>query len=54
MNLIHQDLARAQRDQRLGEVQDLGLGRQGARARRITRRAGRAAQQARLALARSL
>lgn len=54
MNLINEDLARAQIDQRLGEARDLGLGRQGARSRRITRRAERAAQQARLALARSL
>jgi exoribonuclease II len=53
MNLINEDLARAQIAQRLGEAQDLRLGHQIARARRLSRRAERAAQQARLALARS-
>ncbi|GAB2730183.1 hypothetical protein [Nocardioides pakistanensis] len=54
MNLLNEDLARAQIAQRLGEAQDLRLGHQIARARRLSRRAERAAQQARLALARSL
>jgi hypothetical protein len=54
MNLINEDLARAHRAQRLGEAQDLGLGRQVDRARRVTRRAERVAHQARLTLARSL
>jgi hypothetical protein len=54
MNLINEDLARAQIAQRLGEAQDLRLGHQITRARRLSRRAERAAQQARLALARSL
>ncbi len=54
MNLINEDLARAQIAQRLGEAQDLRLGHQLSRARRLSRRAERAAQQARLALARSL
>lgn len=54
MNLLNEDLARAQIAERLGEAQDLRLGHQIARARRLSRRAERAAQQARLALARSL
>jgi hypothetical protein len=54
MNLINEDLARAQIASRLGEAQELRLGHQITRARRLTRRAERAAQQARLALARSL
>jgi hypothetical protein len=54
MNLINEDLARAHIDQRLREAEELRLGRQVARARRLTRKADRAAQQARLALARSL
>jgi hypothetical protein len=54
MNLMNEDLARAQIASRLGEAQDLRLGHQVARARRLSRRAERAAQQARLALARSL
>jgi hypothetical protein len=54
MYLINEDLARAHIDQRLREAQEVRLGRQVARARRLTRRAERAAQQARLALARSL
>jgi hypothetical protein len=54
MNLINEDLARAHIDQRLGEAQDLRLGHQISRARRLSRRAERAAQQARLALARSM
>jgi hypothetical protein len=54
MNSINEDLARAQISSRLGEAQELRLGHQITRARRLTRRAERAAQQARLALARSL
>ena len=54
MNLINEDLARAQIAERLGEANDLRLGHRLARARRLTRRAERAAPQARLALARSL
>jgi hypothetical protein len=54
MNLINEDLARAHIAARLGEAQELRLGHQVARARRLSRRAERAAQQARLALARSL
>ncbi|HLN77436.1 MAG TPA: hypothetical protein VK204_10355 [Nocardioidaceae bacterium] len=54
MNLINEDLARAQIASRLGEAQELRLGHQISRARRLSRRAERAAQQARLALARSL
>lgn len=54
MNLLNEDLARAQIASRLGEAQELRLGHQITRARRLTRRAEKAAQQARLALARSL
>ena len=54
MNLLNEDLARAHIAVRLGEAQELRLGHQVARARRLSRRAERAAQQARLALARSL
>lgn len=54
MNLLNEDLARAHIAVRLGEAQELRLGYQIARARRLSRRAERAAEQARLALARSL
>jgi len=54
MNLIHEDLARAQMSARLGEAQQLQLGRRLAKARRLSRKAEQAAQQARLALARAL
>jgi hypothetical protein len=54
MNLIHEDLARAHIASRLSEAQELRRGRQVALARRLSRRAERAAQQARLALARSI
>ena len=54
MNLMNEDLARAQMSARLGEAQELRRGHQLAMARRLSRRAERAAQQARLALARSL
>lgn len=54
MNLLHEDLARAQMSERLGEAQQLRRGHQLARARRLSRKAEQAAQQARLALARAL
>ena len=54
MNLMHEDLARAQMSARLGEAHDQRRGHQLAMARRLSRRAERAALQARLALARSL
>ena len=54
MNTMNEDLARAQLAARLGEAHDMRRGRQLARARRLSRRAERAALQARLALARSL
>ena len=54
MNLMNEDLARAQMSERLGEARELRRGHQLVMARRLSRRAERAAQQARLALARSL
>jgi len=54
MNLMNEDLARAQMSARLGEAHELRRGHQLAMARRLSRRAERAAHQARLALARSL
>lgn len=54
MTLMHEDLARAQMAARLGEAQQLRRGAQMARARRLSRKAEQAAQQARLALARAL
>ncbi|HJR40015.1 MAG TPA: hypothetical protein VJ819_16655 [Nocardioidaceae bacterium] len=54
MNLLNEDLARAQISSRLGEARELRRGHQLVLARRLSRRAERAAQQARLALARSL
>ncbi|WP_139978253.1 hypothetical protein [Nocardioides litoris] len=54
MNTMHEALARAQMDARLGEAQQMRRGHQMARARRLSRKAERAAQQARLALARAL
>ena len=54
MNLMHEDLARAQMAARLGEAQQLRRGAHLARARRLSRKAEEAAQQARLALARAL
>lgn len=54
MNLMHENLARAQMSARLGEAQQLQQGHRLARARRLSRKAERAAQQARLALARAL
>lgn len=52
MNLMHEELARAQMSARLGEAQALRRGRNVVVARRLSRRAERAAQQARLAAAR--
>ncbi len=52
--LMHENLARAQMTARLGEAQELRRGYNLARARRLTRKAERAAQQARLAVARAL
>jgi hypothetical protein len=54
MNLMHEDLARAQMAARLGEAQELRRGHHLVRARRLSRKAERAALQARLALARVL
>ena len=54
MNLLHENMARAQMAARLGEAQRLQLGYQLARARRLSRKAEEAAQRARLALARAL
>jgi hypothetical protein len=54
MNLLHEELARAQMSARLGEAHQLQLGYRLARARRLSRKAEQAAQQARLALARAL
>ena len=54
MNLMHEDLARAQMHARLGEAHQLRRGHQMALARRLSRKAEQAAQQARLALARAL
>ena len=54
MNLLNESLAREQMSARLGEAQQLRIGHQLTRARRLSRKAERAAQQARLALARAL
>jgi hypothetical protein len=54
MYTMHEDLARAQMSARLGEAQELRRGQQLVLARRLSRRAERAALQARLALARTL
>ena len=54
VNLMHEDLARAQMSARLGEAQALQHGRRIVVARRLSRRAERAALQARLILARSI
>ena len=54
MNLMHEDLARAQMSARLGEAQAQQHGRRIVVARRLSRRAERAALQARLILARSI
>ena len=54
MNLMHEELARAQMSARLGEAQQLRRGHHLAVARRMSRKAEQAAQQARLALARAI
>lgn len=54
MNLMNENMARAQMSARLGEAQELRAGHHLVRARRLSRKAERAAQQARLALARAL
>ena len=53
MSLMYEELARAQMSARLGEAQELRRGHQFAAARRLSRRAERAAYKARLALARA-
>jgi hypothetical protein len=53
MNLMYEELARAQWTERLGEAQAQRRARQVVVARRLSRRAERAAQQARVALARA-
>lgn len=52
MNLMTEDLARAHRHERLEQAQKYRRARQLAAARRLSRKAERAAAQARLALAR--
>jgi hypothetical protein len=54
MNLMHEELARAQMSARLGAAQELRRGHHLAMARRMSRKADRAAEQARLALARAI
>jgi hypothetical protein len=54
MDLMTEDLARAHMAARLGEAQQMQRARNVARARRLSRKAEQAAQQARLALARVL
>ena len=54
MNLQHEALARAQMTARLGEAQQLRRGHNLAAARRLSRKAEKAAQQGRLALARAM
>ena len=54
MNTMQEDLARAQMSARLGEAQQLRRGHQLVLARRLSRKAEQAAQQARLALARAI
>ena len=54
MNLMPEELARAHMAERLGQARAQRRGRQLVTARRLSRRAERAAQQARLALARTL
>ena len=54
MSLMHENLARAQMSARLGEAQQLRQGHLVTRSRRLSRKAEKAAQQARLALARAL
>ena len=54
MNLMNEELARAQMSARLGEAHHRRRGHQLLLARRLSRKAEEAAQQARLALARAL
>lgn len=54
MYLVHEDLARAHMNARLEEARRSRRGHQLARARRLSRKAERAAAAARLALARAL
>ena len=54
MNLMHEELARAQMSARLGEAHELRRGHHLLMARRMSRKAELAAQQARLALARAI
>lgn len=54
MELMNENLARAQMSARLGEAHELRRGHQLARAKRLGRKAEVTAQQARLALARAL
>ncbi|WP_432479457.1 hypothetical protein [Nocardioides sp. GXQ0305] len=54
MNLLNEDLARAQMSARLGEAQQMRRAAHVARARRVSRKAEKAARQARLALARAI
>ena len=54
MNLMHEELARAQMTARLGEAHELRRGHHLMMARRMSRKAEKAAQQARLALARAI
>ncbi|MBZ5734161.1 hypothetical protein K8Z61_06600 [Nocardioides sp. TRM66260-LWL] len=54
MQLLHEDLARAQTSARLGEAHPAAPARPRVRVRTLGRRAEALAQQARLALARSL
>lgn len=53
MNLIQEDLARAHMSERLGEARSRRRGHQIVMARRLSRRAERASQEALLAIARS-
>lgn len=53
-SLLYEDLARAQVSARLGEARQLRRGRRLAAERRLSRKAERAAQEARLATARAL
>ncbi len=54
MNLIQEDLARAHMDARLRQAREWRISSSLIRAQKLTRRAERASQQARLILARAL
>ncbi len=54
MHLMEENLARAQMAARLGEAQSMRLGHQVLLARRLSRKAEKAAAAARLALARAI